>query len=324
MTKRICKEAMSPWRTQAPRRLPILYASSVLFCAALFGCAALPAAAEEPLWGEIASTLGKGFVNVSTNGAYRAYRPFRHHGSAVALTMTQVNGSFLMEYGLTPDADVRVRLPYFNQTMEEEFAGQTASHSMSGMGEMTVGVKRRLWQDVGKQHKNELAVFGDVKLPTGDNNLRDANGALIPPHLQPNTGNYGGSAGLAANRHTDKGGHWFSTMYTAEARSSRFQRGSMMEIHASSGRRVRRLKEAGQTDWMGIVGLHYYRMGQDSENGQSVEGSGGSVVSAELSLLGSRQTRGFRLGILVPVHVDLGPSHAPPRHELQASFRGSF
>jgi Putative MetA-pathway of phenol degradation len=317
-TRKETTDARRRWSTRSPQPL-----SLAVLCSALL-LIAHPARAEEPLWGEIASTLGKGFVNATTRGILRDTKPFRHHGGAVLMTMEQMSGDVSLEYGLRSDVDIRMMIPYFSQAMKEQFAGQTARHQVSGMGEMTVGAKWRFWQAMDDRHKDELALFTDVKLPTGDNNLKDANGSILPRHLQPNSGNLGATLGVAANRHTGWGGYWVSSMVVAEAPSSRYQRGEVLEMHASTGRRFRRLSRPNQTDWMGIVGLHCDWMGKDSEGGRTVRDSGGTVLFAELSLIGSKRTRGLRLGILFPVYTDLGLAHAPPRREIQASFRSSF
>jgi hypothetical protein len=65
-------------------------------------------------------------------------------------------------------------------------------------------------------------------------------------------------------------------------------------------------------------------MGKENERGRTLPDSGGSVLSAELGLFGSRRNYGLRLGILLPLRTDLGSAHAPPRREIQASFRSSF
>ena len=283
-----------------------------------------PARAEEPLWGEVASTLGKGFVNVMTRGSYCDTKPFRHHGDAVTMTMERMDLTTSVEYGLEPDLDLRLRVPYFSQTMHERFAGQSVRHLVSGMGEMQAGAKWRFWQAMDERHKDEIALFADLTLPTGDNNLRDEHGALLPADLQPNSGNPGATLGFAANRHTGQGGYWFSSMITGETASRRYRRGEMLELHASMGRRVRPLTRPSQIDWMGVAGLHYQQLGKDSALGRTVRDSGGSVLSAEVSFLGSKRTRGARLGILFPLRTDLGLGHAPPRREIQASFRASF
>jgi hypothetical protein len=295
-----------------------------LLSAALAAAAPSPVGAEEPLWGEIASTLGKGFLNVTTRGSYSDTKPFRLHVGAVVQTMERIDAIASVEYGLQPDLDLHVRVPGFSETMEERSAGQTVRHQISGMGEMQMGAKWRFWQTMDDRHKDELALMTDLKLPTGDNQMADSHGSIIPAHLQPNSGNLGATLGLAANRHFAMGGYWLSGMVTAEAASSRYRRGDMLELNASTGRRVRRLTRPDQTDWMGIVGLHYHVMGKESEGGRTVHGSGGSVLSAEIGLVGSKGTRGARLGILLPLRTQYGLAHAPPRQEIQGSFRASF
>jgi hypothetical protein len=98
----------------------------------------------------------------------------------------------------------------------------------------------------------------------------------------------------------------------------------MLELHASTGRRVRRLTRADQTDWMGIVGLHYHLMGQESEGGSPISDSGGSDLDTELGLVMTRSSFGARLGVLVPVWTHYGLAHPPPGLGVQASVRGSF
>jgi hypothetical protein len=113
-------------------------------------------------------------------------------------------------------------------------------------------------------------------------------------------------------------------MASSEAPSERYRRGDMLELHASTGRRFRALKSAEQTDWMGIIGLHYHLMGKESEGGAVLRDSGGSDLSAELGIAATRREFGARFGVLVPVRVNYGLAHPPPALEVQASVRGSF
>jgi hypothetical protein len=285
---------------------------------------AAPARAEEPLWGEIASTLGKGFVNVTTNGLFRSYKPYRHHGGPVFLTIEQTEAAATVEYGLLPDLDLHLKIPYISENIQERFEGESVDNPMSSLGEMQLGSKWRFWQAINAGHKDELSLVTHLKLPTGRDDLRDRNGLVITPHLQPNSGNLGGSVGLAANRHMPMGGFWLSGMVNAETASPRFHRGTSLELHGSAGRRARRLTQINQMDWMGILGLHYHRMWRDQEFERTLRDSGGSVLSAEVSLLGSKRNVAARLGVMFPVSTHLGLSHAPPRQEIQASIRGSF
>jgi hypothetical protein len=163
---------------------------------------AAPARAEEPLWGESASTLGKGFVDVTTYGDVKDSKPYLHHGGPVALTISRTDFVSSVEYGLQPDLDLRLRVPYFSETLKQSFAGQSISQPLTGMGEAQIGAKRRFAQSINDRHKDELALLADLKLPTGPSHLRAADGLEINPHLQPNSGNFGAMLGVAANRHT--------------------------------------------------------------------------------------------------------------------------
>lgn len=285
--------------------------------------AAIPARAEEPLWGETASTLGQGFVNVTTGGDFRDYKPYRHHGGPVTLAIDRTDLSVGVQYGLRPDLDLHVRIPYFTENLKEQFAGQTLDNPLSGLGEIRLGGKWRFYQAITRV-KDEMALLLELKLPTGSSEMRDSGGEVITPHLQPNSGNPGALLGLAANRHTSRGGYWLSSMVTAETASSRLHRATMLELHGSAGWRLRPLRRPNQTDWMGITGLHYGWMGKEKELGRTLRDSGGTVLGLELSVIGSKRSMGVRLGILLPLLTHLGASEPPPRYAVQASIRANF
>jgi hypothetical protein len=284
----------------------------------------LPANAEEPLWGETASTLGEGFFDVTAQGAFLSSEPYLHHGGPVLLTIDRTNAETRAQYGLRPDLDLHLRVTYFDETIKESFAGQSISQPLSGWGETLLGAKWRFRQSITERHKDELALMLDLKLPTGPSHLRDKTGLEIEPHLQPNSGNPGIVLGMAANRLTPRGGYWLSGLVGAEAASSRYYRGPMLELNASAGRRVRPFTRSSRMDWMGIAGLHFYWLGKDSQGGHPLRDSGGSILSAELGIEGALGSHGARLGILLPVHTDLGQAEAPPRREIQASIYTTF
>jgi hypothetical protein len=295
----------------------------LLLLALLALAAATPVRAEEPLWGETASTLGKGFLNATTFGDFRSYKPYRHHGGPVTLAIDRTELAAGIEYGLRPDLDLRVRIPYFTENIQEQFGGDHLDNPLSGMGEMKVGAKWRFLQSISRI-KDEMALTIDLKLPTGSHELRDSGGALITPHLQPNSGNLGASLGLAANRHTPQGGYWLSGVATAETASSRLHRAPMLELHGSAGWRLRPLRRPDQVDWIAVSGLHFEWMGKEEELGRTLRDSGGTVLGVEISFLGTRSNLGARLGLMLPLLTDLGKSEPPPRFALQGSLRASF
>jgi hypothetical protein len=295
----------------------------LLLLALLALAAALPARAEEPLWGETASTLGKGFLNVTTSGDFRSYKPYQHHGGPVTLAIDHTEFAVGIDYGLRPDLDLRVQIPYFTENIQEQFGGEHLDNPLSGLGEMKVGAKWRFHQSISRV-KDEMALAIDFKLPTGSHALRDSGGEPITPHLQPNSGNPGASLSLAANRHTPRGGYWLSGVATAETASFRLHRAPMLELHSSAGWRLRPLQRPNQIDWMAVSGLHFEWMGKEKELGRTLHDSGGTVLSLDMSFLATRSNLSARLGVMLPLLVNLGRSEPPPRFALQGSLRASF
>src|SRR5688572_8823276 len=126
MIHRSALELESQWKSRfsfnrAWLRPVVLFSSGLL----LLLLSPLAVRAEDPLWGENASTLGKGFVNATTRAGLRTSRPYHPHGGAVEMTMEETSADVVLEYGLEPHVDLRVFLPYFSQSMREEFSGQT-------------------------------------------------------------------------------------------------------------------------------------------------------------------------------------------------------
>src|SRR4051794_41453776 len=126
-----------------------------------------PASAQEPLWGEVASTLGKGFAYVTAGAGIFDYKPYAHHGGPVLLKIDRLEAVTAVEYGLQSDLDLRVNLPYVMQTIKESFGGQSIEQDINSMGEMTIGSRWRFRQAITASHKDELALLAGLKLPTG-------------------------------------------------------------------------------------------------------------------------------------------------------------
>src|SRR6188472_3036573 len=109
-------------RTQHSHRLSTRLSLPVMLLLSSLALApGSPSGAEEPLWGRSASTLGKGFLNVNTEGRMTESRPYNHHGGPVSLEIQRMEAGLMFEYGLQPDVDLSVNIPYFSETIEERF-----------------------------------------------------------------------------------------------------------------------------------------------------------------------------------------------------------
>ncbi len=75
---------------------------------------------------------------------------------------------------------------------------RTTASSLSGLGDVEVGARYALWTTVnfGARRVQELAVSAGSSLPTGRDDARGADGALVDPHGQLGTGSFGPYAGV--------------------------------------------------------------------------------------------------------------------------------
>ena len=59
----------------------------------------------------------------SSRGRYAETVPFRHHGGAVLLTTARMDADLGIQYGLQPNVDLHVKLPFLTASVDEKFAG---------------------------------------------------------------------------------------------------------------------------------------------------------------------------------------------------------
>ena len=68
--------------------------------------------------------------------------------------------------------------------------------SVSGFGDLAVAAKLGIYQRDRPNKTTRMALFGRVKMPTGDNNAVGPEGQALPKSLQLGTGSVDGSAGF--------------------------------------------------------------------------------------------------------------------------------
>ena len=99
-----------------------------------------------------------------------------------------------------------------------------------GLGDAVLRVQRSLRQDDGVLTSTRWALFGDVRLPTGDDTALEGRVRALPKLLQPGMGSYGVGAGGVCTVIRDR--HRFSAALSGRwnAEADDFQMGK--EIHA--------------------------------------------------------------------------------------------
>lgn len=71
-------------------------------------------------------------------------------------------------YGVTPDLSVTTRIPTVERRLEKTTGGTRTKESSSGLGDIVIRSKYRFWKRDTLGVQQAAAIFGGIKLPTGD------------------------------------------------------------------------------------------------------------------------------------------------------------
>lgn len=112
--------------------------------------------------------------------------------------------------GISDHFDARLIVPFLNKEMTRQSFNKEFTDSHSGIGDIKLIGRYRIWSQKGKDPFN-LAVGAGVKIPTGTTDEEDDSGLCLPGFLQTGTGSWDPIVELGA--HKVIGRHWFSTYY---------------------------------------------------------------------------------------------------------------
>lgn len=160
---------------------------------------------------ESGETLRAGALSISLRTDFTQYDSISRaealqHGAASgdfdAIDHTLVE-TISLAYGVTDDFQVGASLGHywgsnFIAAESDGMGGATAATAdPTGLTDMWLTAKLR----VARGASGHVAVFGGVKLPTGEDGERLSNGELLEPSSQPGTGAFDGQLGLAYSRY---------------------------------------------------------------------------------------------------------------------------
>ena len=101
--------------------------------------------------------------------------------------------SFALQYGLRNDLQIGVALPYVTHDRE----GRLGELSSEGLGDIELLAKYRFWRWNAPGKALNLAVIGELSLPTGEDDAR-SRGMRLEPQLQPGSGGVDPALGIGA------------------------------------------------------------------------------------------------------------------------------
>lgn len=104
-------------------------------------------------------------------------------------------------YGLTDQTAGFLIVPYLDNDLRVTSDGQRVSREASGIGDLKLLLKQRLWRNDAPGATTRFALLGGVEVPTGEDDGSDAQGRL-PPAVRLGSGSWDPLAGIVFTRQT--------------------------------------------------------------------------------------------------------------------------
>ena len=129
-------------------------------------------------------------------------------------------------------------LPYLNKTLEMGSAGNRQELSVNGLGDLAVAAKLGIYQRDRPNRTTRMALFGRLKLPTGDSNAVGSEGQALPKSLQLGTGSVDGSAGFILTHSVGPLGLSGDVIYDVNSENDGFAFGDVLHYDVALGYRI--------------------------------------------------------------------------------------
>lgn len=260
----------------------------------LGGLSALPAAAVEPLWGDMPLTLGKG----TFHPVWRTR--FLDAGNRGSGRMRMWEQELMLEYAPTADLNLRLDLPYQN-TLQQMGAGSTF---VSGLGDVMLRGKQRVGGTRGMGMQSQHSLYYGVKLPTGDDghHLRFPGGARqrLNPVDQTGTGNPGILLGYGWTHEELWDAVWAGATWRRDIGGG-FRAGDNVEANATFARWLKRPDEAEELGIKLSAGADGRFHGADSLGRGGSAGNSFGYAGFHVTPVITRGNQILQMGVFVPV-----------------------
>jgi len=220
-------------------------------------------------------------------------------------------------YGLRRSVSVVGIFPFVDKEMSVSGAdGPMTIATGTGIGDATFLVKWRFFTRNRGRGTFRLAVEGGAKTPTGNDGLRDADGALLPPVLQRGSGSWDPTAALTVTYAppTDRG-RWMFTGdvgTTIATEANEFEQGNRFAYDAMAKYRIHPARYPGRDTFL-LLEINGRWQGRARSTGLQLADSGGHVVylspGIQFLLRGNLILEG---GVQIPVLRDLNGTQLAP------------
>lgn len=194
---------------------------------------------------------------------------------------------------------------------------------LSGFGDLTLDVKYRFKAQT-ENFPVDLAVFGDIKFPTGETHEHTPGGELFDAENQPGSGSWDGTLGLSVSKLWGDWGASSSVSYTVKGEGAQhFKAGDLLRISLAGSRKL------SQEPWgckiylsAGLQGLIELK---GKENGEVDHNHGGQSIFA-IPGVAVQPIKKLTISVSVPmpVYQELNGTHQKQDWGLQVGVGVRF
>jgi hypothetical protein len=187
---------------------------------------------------------------------------------------------FMLPYEVIPNQLVVIgAIPYLSKEMKLTKDGNRQSRGDSGMGDLKLLGKYQLLQKDMKRSSFRMTFLGGVKLPTGNDDARDATG-LLPPPLQLGSGSVDFFGGPIATYVRDGFGFNAEVLFKKNTQANAYQFGDTLSVNVALGYRF--LPWVYET-YPSPYSTAYLELlsefsGKDRKNGEDLKDTGGKLL----------------------------------------------
>jgi len=187
---------------------------------------------------------------------------------------------FAVPIRIDGDTVLAISAPILHKELSFAASPSQAALSDSGLGDTTLLLKRRVYQNDYLGGGIQAAILGGVKLPTGDHDQRDAQGNLLPPGLQLGTGSVDVPIGFTFTAFKNRIGFTSDVLYQFNNQSDGFRFGDETRVNLAVGYRLFPKKYRSFQDKVLNLYLELNTAFSDraSFNGKEVLDSGGTLA----------------------------------------------
>jgi len=225
-----------------------------------------------------------------------------------------------LDHGLAEDWTVTALVPY---VYREARIGPVTAQS-SGLGDVAVLTKYRLFHDEWQAGGTGVALVGGIETPTGRTDVTD-NGMLLDPRLQPGFGAWNPFMGVAWTYGTGRARFDTGVFYKLNTEGDQdFEAGDFFSARIRAGYRIWHSKYPGPTLGVG-TGIQWRHESRSEQFDVALANSGSDLLAVELrTVFHPAPQWDMSLGAEVPVYRDYNGVQLEDQVRVQLSVAIRF